>query len=98
MGDISGLKKVMKDITISKAFNTWIEGISKDGKYRIQLVVYKDKGEIDGIDGGRISKLWMTPINGNFNDTVANYDRGWDIKPKDPKVKQIISNINKVLK
>lgn len=36
-----------------------------------------DTGSEYGIDGGRISKLQIK-INGQ---TVANYDRGWDIKP-----------------
>ena len=35
------------------------------------------EGSIHGIDGSRISKLWMS----RDGRTVANYDRGWDIHP-----------------
>lgn len=45
------------------------------------IVVYQvksyDEGSEFGINGGRISKLWLS-INGS---TVANYDCGWDIEP-----------------
>lgn len=37
-----------------------------------------DEGSEYGINGGKISKLRIT-----IDDkTVANYDRGWDIKPQ----------------
>ena len=37
------------------------------------------RGSEWGIDGGRISKLTIT-VNG---ETTCNYDRGWDVEPKD---------------
>ena len=52
---------------------------AEDGKYtgvKYAAKVY-DKGSQYGIEGGRISKLTLK-INGEI---VANYDRGWDIKP-----------------
>lgn len=33
-----------------------------------------------GIDGGRISKLCITNKKGEW---LANYDRGWDVKPSE---------------
>lgn len=51
----------------------------KDGSrviVRYSVKVY-DLGSRFGINGGRISKLWLQ-IDG---ECVANYDRGWDIKP-----------------
>lgn len=42
-------------------------------------VKHFEEGSKFGIDGGRISKL-MLKENGTV---VANYDRGWDIKPTD---------------
>ena len=39
-----------------------------------------EEGSEFGIEGGKISKL-MLKRNGTV---VANYDRGWDIKPADP--------------
>ena len=45
-----------------------------------------EEGSAYGIDEGRISKLLIT-IGG---ETVANYDRGWDIKPaEDDEAAQI---------
>jgi len=38
---------------------------------------YEEPSEEYGINGGRISKLTLK-IDGQ---TVANYDRGWDIEP-----------------
>lgn len=34
-----------------------------------------------GIDNGRISKLWIQRESNG--ETVANYSRGWDVKPFD---------------
>ena len=55
-------------------------GIPKeDGGYvsvKYQVKVYS-KGSKFGINGGRISKLWLS-IN---DQQVANYDRGWDEEP-----------------
>ena len=36
-----------------------------------------DEGSEFGINGGRISKLWIKIDN----KVVVNYDRGWDVKP-----------------
>lgn len=50
-----------------------------DGSYvsvRYSVKVY-DVGSRYGINGGRISKLWLQ-IDGKC---AANYDRGWDVKP-----------------
>lgn len=38
-----------------------------------------------GIDKGRISKLWIS-IDGKW---AANYDRGWDVRPKTELAKSI---------
>ena len=43
-----------------------------------------DEGSIFGINEGRISKL-SAKIN---NKWIFNYDRGWDIKPKDKIAKK----------
>ncbi len=62
----------------------WSEGTigvpTKDGKY--QAVKYwvkhfDEPSEDYGIDNGRISKLSLR-MNG---ECIANYDRGWDLKP-----------------
>ena len=43
------------------------------------LKVYDECSQY-GIDGGKVSKL-MLKRDGKI---IANYDRGWDIKPADP--------------
>lgn len=43
---------------------------------RYEVKVY-DVGSKFGINEGRISKLWLS-VDGKM---VANYDRGWDVKP-----------------
>ena len=45
--------------------------------YFYEIKVYEG-GSRFGIDGGKISKLWMS----ENSCTVCNYDRGWDIKPE----------------
>lgn len=38
-----------------------------------------------GINGGRISKLWIA----KDRKTYANYDRGWDIEPTTKEAKAV---------
>ena len=40
-----------------------------------------DEGSRFGINNGRISKLWIQRKQNR--EEVANYDRGWDVKPFD---------------
>ena len=46
--------------------------------YTCRAKVYEE-GSIYGIDEGRISKL---EIRDSKNNVVVNYDRGWDLEPK----------------
>ncbi len=46
-------------------------------------VKHYDEGSIYGIDGGRISKLWIRREDNC--EILANYDCGWDIKPTSPE-------------
>jgi len=55
--------------------NNWLDGFV--GGCKISAKVYKEPSQY-GIDGGRISKL---EIIDKDNNTLVNYDRGWDIKP-----------------
>ena len=65
--------------------NGWHEGTigipQKDGSSKIAHYWVKafEEGSKWGIDGGKISKLSIK-IDGEW---VANYDRGWDVKPAD---------------
>ena len=44
--------------------------------YKFQAKVYEVGSEY-GIDGGKISKLWISCED----MIVASYERGWDVKP-----------------
>ena len=62
----------------------WREGIigvpTKNGKFKsVKYWVkhFDEPSEDYGIDGGRISKLSLR-MDGEW---IANYDRGWDLKP-----------------
>jgi len=60
--------------------------------YRYDAKVY-EKGSEYGINEGRISKLWIADSRGN---TVASYDRGWNMEPATKEVKaalEIILNL-----
>lgn len=65
--------------------NGWHEGTigipQKDGSSKIAHYQVKafEEGNEWGINGGKISKLSIK-IDGEW---VANYDRGWDVKPAD---------------
>lgn len=45
-----------------------------------------DEGSMYGINEGRISKLTLK----QGKETVANYDRGWDIPPKTTEAKKAL--------
>lgn len=54
--------------------NPWYE--IKNDKYRCQIMRFDEPSTQYGIDGGRISKLWIQDIK--TKKIVANYDRGWE--------------------
>ena len=56
---------------------------NKIAKYQVKAF---DKGSEYGINGGKISKLWIR-LDGKV---IASYERGWDIKPdENSQVEQI---------
>lgn len=55
-------------------------------KYSIK---HFDIGSEYGIDGGRISKLWIA----KDGQTVANFDRGWDIFPTEKEALEILDEL-----
>ena len=62
----------------------WKEGTIgvpvENSKYKVVhywVKVYEEPSEEYGINGGKISKLSLK-MDGEW---IANYDRGWDIKP-----------------
>ncbi|WP_311058300.1 MULTISPECIES: DUF7678 domain-containing protein [Lactobacillales] len=63
----------------------WTNGAIKidDTSVAFYIKHFEEPSEF-GIDEGRISKLELR-VKGKI---VANYDRGWDIKPADETVKK----------
>lgn len=47
-----------------------------DGDFKAVIKHFDEPSSEYGIDGGKISKLWIK--NMKTNKVVANYDRGWD--------------------
>jgi hypothetical protein len=70
----------------------WEEGTLEIGKsvFRYCIKVYGE-GSDYGIEGGRISKL-MLKRKGNV---VCNYDRGWDIRPRDEDTRLALESLMK---
>lgn len=65
----------------------WTNGVIKIDKTSVTFSVkhFEEPSEF-GIDEGRISKLELR-VKGKI---VANYDRGWDIKPSDDAVEKAL--------
>jgi flagellar hook protein FlgE len=61
----------------------WSNGKIDGYEYSVK---HFENGSEFGIDEGRISKIEIRK-DGNI---LANYDRGWDIEPKDATVKAIL--------
>ena len=70
----------------------WREGTLEIGSsvFRYCIKVYGEGSEY-GIDEGRISKL-MLKRDGRI---VCNYDRGWDIRPRDTDTRQALESLKK---
>ncbi|GHU52477.1 hypothetical protein FACS1894132_02200 [Clostridia bacterium] len=73
----------MAIVTIERKENNWVFG--SYGRYKFEAKVY-DVGSEYGINGGRVSKMsvWRKKKPGVYftHETVLNYDRSWDVKPK----------------
>lgn len=67
----------------------WLHGkiTTMDG-YRFVLKNY-DQPSSHGIDQGKISKLQIR----QHEKIVANYDRGWDVKPDTPQAREALNKI-----
>lgn len=78
------------EIKIKNKGNGWVSGKCDD--YTFEAKVHAD-GSRFGVNGGRVSKMTMYDENNNW---VMNYDRGWDIEPKEDIV-DCYANIIEVL-
>lgn len=78
----------MRDLKSKEDRTMWREGSIKieNNWYKFWVKQY-ETGSRFGIDGGRVSKLEIKR-NG---ETVANYDRGWDIRPVDTDTEKALA-------
>jgi NDP-sugar pyrophosphorylase family protein len=75
----------------------WVSGIVNGGEYHFSAKLF-DEGSDYGImqNGyeGRVSKLFIATgdsyMNLGFEGCICNYDRGWDILPRDIHVFEAI--------
>lgn len=58
----------------------WTKGTLNGYQFCIK---HFEEGSEFGINNGRISKMTLS----KDGKTLANYDRGWDVKPKDDETK-----------
>lgn len=93
-----GMKGKVKKSRLGGGIN-WL--ILKHGTHTIQIKRYDEPSQY-GINNGRISKLYIKDEKQKHETgtgvVVANYDRGWDVKPTDPKVKKLVDQIVKAFK
>ncbi len=63
----------------TSAGGAWVRGTI--GEHRFDALVFPEHAEHPNyeLDDSRISKLWIQRIDGRV--TVANFDRGWDVRP-----------------
>ena len=83
-------EKIAHIESLNKSFpykgHNWFEG--EIGGFTVCAKVYPEPSQY-GIENGRISKLTITDVDGN---TIANYDRGWDVIPKE-EYKDLYDNV-----
>lgn len=75
----------------AQGMGAWIIGTHAD--HIIQIKRFDEPSEGYGLNGGRISKLFIKDKN---NDQVlVNFDRGWDEKPNTPELKKLVAQLAK---
>jgi hypothetical protein len=72
--NISFLKDFME---VRAVRDNWVTGTADPG-LEVQIKIYDDPSGF-GIDGSRISKFFVRDIR--TQTVLANYDRGWDVRP-----------------
>lgn len=71
----------------------WLVG--KHGPHTVQIKRYNKPSQY-GINQGRISVLYIA--DKKQGTVLANYDRGWDVKPSTPEAKKLVDQIVGALK
>lgn len=67
---------------------SWVSG--RIAGHRFEALVFPEHAERESyeLDKSRISKLWLK--NTITGETVANFERGWDIRPTTDDAQQIV--------
>jgi hypothetical protein len=67
---------------------TWVCGTLSG--HRFEALVFRDHAEFEGCELGesRISKLWLQRLADR--QTVANFDRDWDVRPTTDEASTIV--------
>lgn len=89
------------DITIRKTTRkcagagTWVIGTVHG--HRFDALVFPEHAEREEyeLDDSRISKLWLKRLESGR--TVANFDRGWDLRPVDDEAEAIVDFVAAML-
>lgn len=68
----------------------WETGTANGLSYQAKVF---DVGSCYGINDGRISKLMLWNTGAEGKTLVANYDRGWDLKPTTLQAKAALKQI-----
>lgn len=69
----------------------WSEG--RYGKFRWAVKHYAEPSAEYGLNGSRISKLWIADSSGKW---VYNYDRGADVDSDDPEVLALVHRLMEI--
>ena len=72
----------------------WVDGTIES--FRFQAKVF-DEGSKYGIDGGRVSKLFVWDASIGFGSCIVCYDRGWDVRPKGNEQQELLRALIKYL-
>ena len=87
-GDISAVASFLDTIEIDD--DNWIKGTK--GRYKICAKVFNEQSDF-GVMNGRISKIQVCDTSQphwGFEGCYMNYDRGWDIYPKDDDTREFV--------
>lgn len=75
----------------------WVSAVVNDGEYLVSSKLF-DEGSGYGINNGRVSKLSIrekakTSENDWFQGCIVNFERGWDIRPKEGKETEVFEAV-----
>jgi len=89
---VASVKTVFPNLTYDD--DNWISGTL--GKFKFIAKVYSEPSEF-GIKNGHISKLQVCdsskPRWGLSANCFVNYDRGWDVRPKDTPEREFLNKL-----